>query len=90
MKTYKEFKAILFKDKKVKAEYLKNKPEYDLISQLIEKRLKIGMTQSDVAKILGTKQTAISRLESGEHSTSINRYVQYAGAVDSKLRISLE
>lgn len=90
MKTYKEFKNKLLSNKAVKAEYEKYKPEYDLISQLIEKRIEVGMTQSDVAKKLGTKQTSISRLESGEYGASVNRYVQYADAVGSKLRINLE
>jgi len=90
MKTYNEFKNKLLRNKKVKAEYEKNKPEYDLISQLIEKRIDAGMTQSDVAKILGTKQTSISRLESGQYGVSVNRYVQYADAIGSKLRINLE
>lgn len=90
MKTHKEFKEILFKNKLVKAEYEKNKPEYNLISQLIGKRIKAGMTQSDVAKKLGTKQAVISRLESGEHGVSVYRYSQYADAIGSRLSISLD
>lgn len=90
MKTYKEFKKELLKNEKVRSEYEKNKPEYDLISKLIEKRIKAGMTQSDVAKKLGTKQAAISRLESGEHGISVYRYSQYADAVGSKLSIKLD
>lgn len=90
MKTYKELKEKYLSDPEVKAEYEKNKPEYDLISQLIGKRIKAGMTQSDVAKKLGTKQAAISRIESGEHGVSVNRYSQYADAVGSKLSINLD
>ncbi len=90
MKTYKELKEKYLSDSEVSAEYEKNKPEYDLISQLIGKRIKAGMTQSDVAKKLGTKQEAISRLESGEHGVSVNRYSQYADAVGSKLSINLD
>lgn len=89
MKTYKELKEKFLSDPEVKAEYEKNKPEYELISQLIGKRIKAGMTQSDVAKKLGTKQEAISRMESGGHKVSINRYFQYANAVDAKLQINV-
>lgn len=85
MKTYKEFKEKYLKNPKVRAEYEKNNPEYELISQLIGKRIEAGMTQSDVAKKLGTKQEAISRLESGQHSVSVKRYIQYVEALGGKL-----
>lgn len=73
----------------VKAEYDRLKPEYDLIKELIQKRLKKGLTQSDVAKKMGTKQAAISRLESGINGGSLERYAKYADAVASNLRITL-
>lgn len=90
MINYKEFKKELLKDKEVRQEYDRLKPEYDLIVKLIKKRLKRGMTQLDVAKKMGTKQTAVSRMESGAHSTSIGRYSQYADAVGGKIEFNLK
>lgn len=90
MKTLKEFTKSLFEDPQVKAEYDKIKPEYDLIRLLIQKRLKKGMTQSDIAKKLGTKQASVSRLESGGYGVSLERYSEYAAAVGGKLKITLD
>ncbi len=90
MLTLKEFSNKLFSDPKVKAEYDRLKPEYDLIRQLIKKRIKKGMSQSDVAKKLGTKQASVSRIESGSNRTSFERYAQYADALGSTLKVSLD
>lgn len=90
MKTFKEFKRKLLSDPEAKAEYDRLKPEYDLIRLLIKRRLKKGMTQTDVAKKLGTKQTSVSRLESGANGASLERYVHYASAVGGKLKVSLD
>jgi|WetSurMetagenome_2_1015567.scaffolds.fasta_scaffold22419_6 predicted transcriptional regulator len=90
MITFEELKEKLLKDKEFKEEYDRLKPEYDLIGQLIKKRLKKGMTQKDVAKKMGTKQAAVSRMESGLYNSSINRYCQYADAVGSKIEINLK
>lgn len=89
MKTLAEFTEEIFKNPEVKAEYDRLKPEYDLIRQMIRKRLQKGMTQSDIAKKLGTKQASISRLESGDFNISLRRYAQYAQAVGSRLQIKL-
>ncbi len=90
MKNFQQLKAKLLKNDLVKLEYDKLKPEYELLRKLIQKRLKKGMTQSDVAKKIGTKQEAVSRLESGRSSSTLNRYSQYADAVGSKIEISLK
>ena len=89
MKTLNQFTKELFKDPEVKSEYVRLMPEYDLIRQLIKKRRKNGMTQSDVAKKLGTKQASISRMESGGYGTSLERYARYADALGSKMKITL-
>ncbi len=90
MKTFQEFKKELLKDPETKAEYDRLKPEYDLIRLLIKRRLNRGMTQTDVARKLGTKQTSVSRLESGANGASLERYAHYASAVGSKLKVSLD
>jgi len=90
MITFDEFKKKLMKDPEVRAEYDRLKPEYDLILQMIRKRRESGMTQGDVAKKLGTKQAAISRMESGDNRISLGRYAKYAEAIGSKIKITLD
>ncbi len=41
--------------------------EYELVKQLIRFRLSRNLSQSQLAKLVGTSQPAIARLESGNH-----------------------
>ena len=67
MITYREHRKELLKDKKVKHEYEKLLPEYELAKSLIDQRLKKGMTQGYVAKKTGMPQSTISRIERLTH-----------------------
>lgn len=88
MKSYKTFKKQLLKDKTIQQAYNKLEPEFVLVQKLIEKRLKQGLTQAQLAKKLGTKQTAISRLESGTYNPTIGFLSKVAAALKVKLTIS--
>lgn len=89
MKDWKKYKKELLKDEEVKQEYDKLTPRYELISQLIEARNKRGLTQKELAKRMGTKQSAISRLESGNANPSILFLEKLAEALNTKLQIQL-
>lgn len=69
--SHSEVKHQLLKDPKVKAEYDRLAPEYEAISAIIQKRLEKNMSQKDLADKVGTKQSAISRLESGNANPSL-------------------
>lgn len=88
MKSFKQFKNQLLKDPKIKAEYNKFAPEYQLIQEVIRKRLQQGLSQSQLAKIIGTQQSAISRLESGSYNPSLSFLVRVAKAFNSTVNIS--
>lgn len=68
-----------------------NLEEYALLDQMLAARKAAGMSQADVAAKMGTKATAISRLESalasGKHSPSIDTLRRYAEATGQKLEI---
>lgn len=68
-----------------------NHEEYALLDQMLAARKAAGMSQADVAAKMGTKATAISRLESalasGKHSPSIDTLRRYAEATGQKLEI---
>ncbi len=89
MKNYKELKQKLFKDHQTHQAYKKLGPEFELIQLVIERRLKQGLTQAELAKKLSTKQSAISRLECGDYNPSLAFLNRLAKALDAKLRISL-
>ena len=46
----------------------KDKLIADIASQIFEARLKRGLTQKELAKLIGSKQPAIARLEAGNNS----------------------
>ena len=81
------WKTEVLKDPKIKAEYDKLKPEYALISALIGARSKKKLTQKDLARKMGTKQSVISRLESGRANPSVAFLKKLAQALNSHLEI---
>ena len=46
-----------------------------------------GITQQDVAERMGIAQTAVSRLEIGAHSPSLDMVERYAEALGCRLKI---
>ena len=89
MQTFAEFKKEALKDKKIKAEYEKLGPEFELARMLIEKRLKMGMTQKQLAEKMGTTQSALSRFEMGGTNPSLGFLKKLAGALGTKLSVRL-
>lgn len=75
------------KNPKIKAEYDKLQPEFALIQAVIDARVKKGVTQEELAKRIGTKQSVISRLESGRANPSVAFLKKLADALHSHLQI---
>jgi ribosome-binding protein aMBF1 (putative translation factor) len=86
---FKKFKAELLRDPGTKKAYDALEPEFALITSLIEKRLKKGLTQQQLAKKLKTKQPVISRLEQGTYNPSMKFLRRVAAALDAKLMITI-
>jgi len=85
---YDEFEAELLKKPEIRKEYEALKPKYDMVRMLIVHRSKLGMSQKELAEIIGTKQPAISRLESGDSNTTISTLFRVTEALG--LDISLK
>jgi transcriptional regulator with XRE-family HTH domain len=77
----------------VKVAYDSLEPEFSLLGELLKARQKAGMSQAEIAKKMGTKAPAITRLESslgsGKHSPSISTLKKYANALGYHLKIKL-
>lgn len=89
MKSYKDFKKQLLNDKETKKVYKQLGPEFALMQLIIEKRIKKGLTQAQLAKKVGTQQSAISRLEQGTYNPTLAFLQKVATALDTELRVSL-
>lgn len=89
MKNYKTFKKQLLKDNSIKKAYNELGPEFTLVEKLIEKRLKQGWTQQELAKRVGTKQPVISRFESGTYNPTIKFLHRVTDALGAELHVSV-
>lgn len=69
---YDEFEAELLKKPEIRKEYEALKPKYDMVRILIKRRSKLGMSQTELARRIGTRQPAISRLEKGDYNTTLS------------------
>ncbi|OJI06456.1 transcriptional regulator [bacterium CG10_46_32] len=91
MLDYKKFRDKQLKENpKLKRYYDELEPEYAVIRAVMRKRLKKGMTQSQLARKIGTKQSAIARLESGSHNPSFAMLKKVAKALDAKLVVAIK
>ena len=89
MKNYTTIKARLLKNQATRRAYGELEPEYNLARAIIRKRIQKGLTQEALARKIGTKQSAISRLESGAGNPTISFLGDIAGALGSRLKISI-
>ena len=87
---YEDFKAQLLQDSKVRQEYEALEPQFSLLRQVIARRNELKLSQAQLAKRVGTEQSAISRLESGYANASVKTWYKVAKALDADLEISLK
>lgn len=88
MTNYEKFKKEQLKDPELKKEYDALEVEYDIIKQIIKTRLEQNLTQSDLAKKVGTAQSNISRLESGNYNPTLEFLEKVATSLGKKLKVS--
>lgn len=63
-------------------------PEFALARELIATRTRAGFTQAELAARMGTSQSAVARMESGQ-LPSIKSLLRYAKAIGAKPVIKL-
>lgn len=89
MKDWNQLKAELLQNKAVKKEYDRLTPRYLAISELITARTKQGITQKELAKKIGTKQSAIARFEAGNVNPSLGFLEKIVEVLGLRVNISL-
>ncbi len=91
--THEQLKKKALRDAEVKKEYDNLELEFELLNAMLLARKDAGLNQTQVAEIMGTKQAAITRLESalssGMHSPSLSTLKNYASAVGCHLEVKL-
>lgn len=92
MLTYDEMKAKMLENPTIRAEYERiEREEMPMLDAILSARKEAGLTQAQVAERMGTKATAVARLEaslvSGKHSPSIATLRKYANALGKQLDV---
>lgn len=88
--TLSEFKKKALERATVNEEYESLAPAYELRKKLIDLRQKAGLTQEQIAKVLHTQKSNISRLENANspNSPKLSTIEQYAHAVGYDVEIT--
>ncbi|WP_320196101.1 helix-turn-helix transcriptional regulator [Agrobacterium rosae] len=84
-----DLKKRLMDNPEFQDEYAKADAEFQLIEALVSARTRAKLSQAEVARRVGTTQSAIARLEGGGVSPSIATLRRYAEATGAKLEINL-
>lgn len=64
--------------------------EFQVARAIIEARIKKGMTQEDLAKIMNTKQSVISRVENAKTVPSLSFLKRLAQVLNASLQIQFK
>lgn len=86
---FEKLKARLLTNPKLKTEYDALTPEFEIAAELLRARVRAGFSQSELADRMGTSQSTIARLESGQTLPSTKTLLRYAEATGSKFRVRL-
>ncbi len=90
MLEHNDVKNMLLQDAEVREEYDALEPIYEIKSQIIKLRNEQGLSQKDLAELIGTKQSAISRLESGNYNPSLDFLSRVAHALGKEFHIEFK
>ena len=82
-------KKLILKNKNVRHEYNLMEAEYKIIEEIIMARREMNLTQKGLAQLIGTKQSNISRLESGNYNPSMEFLQKIATAMGKRLEVRI-
>ena len=89
-KPWKELREELLRNEEIRMEHEAIRPQYELIEQIIAARAQQGITQAELARRAGTKQSNISRFEGGDYNPSLEFIQRIAHGLGKELHITLE
>ncbi len=90
MMTFEEHKKILLKNPEFRKIYEDTRLEREISRALIRARIEKRLTQAQLAKKLKTKQSVISRVESGQTTPSLSFLKRLAEVLDTSLSVQFK
>lgn len=82
-----KFRAEQMLDPEFKAYANEQQPAADLSKALIEARLSMGLSQSELARMAGLTQSHISNIEACEGNPSLKTLIRLANGLNMRLHI---
>ncbi|MBI2315174.1 helix-turn-helix transcriptional regulator [Candidatus Daviesbacteria bacterium] len=83
-------RKILMRDPEVRKAWEETRLEYEIAKALILARAKKSLTQAQLAKKLKTKQSVISRVESGKSTPSLSFLKRLASVLGTSLSVQFK
>ena len=82
-------KKKILQNEEVRKELKNNEAEYRIIEEIIMARQEKNLTQKELAELVGTRQSNISRLESGNYNPTLEFLNKIARAIGKELEIRI-
>jgi DNA-binding XRE family transcriptional regulator len=83
--SFKDWQAEQLKDPEFVAAFRELEPGY----QIARLRIQRGLTQAQLAEMVGTRQPSIARLENGNSIPSLSFLMRIADALDARVELHL-
>lgn len=87
LESFAKFHREQMKNPEFKREFERLQPEFAVIQKMIDARVKKGLTQKQLAKKLKTKQSVISRIETGRGNPTLAFLQRLADVFNARLEI---
>src|SRR3989344_1798719 len=88
--TWEEFEKKLFKQPGFKEAAEETRLEYEIARALIKVRIEKGLTQAEVARLMNTKQSVISRVENARTMPSLAFLKRLAEVLNASLQVQFK
>ncbi len=85
-----DFEKQLLKQPGFKEAAEETRLEYEIARALIKARIEKGLTQAEVARLMNTKQSVISRVENARTTPSLAFLKRLAGVLNASLHVQFE
>lgn len=90
MMNWQTHRKILMRDPQVREAWKETRLEYEIARALILARVKKRLTQAQLSKMLKTRQSVISRVESGKTTPSLSFLKRLASVLNLSLSVQFK
>ena len=84
-----DMSSMLNENPEFMKEKRKIRPYYELVTEIINRRVQLRLSQKELAEKAGTHQSRISKIESAEQDVRLSTLIAIAEALETELEIRL-